>query len=330
MITFEPKLQKLCFTGGATDVFLNGHQESWVETASGSQLAANPFKTEEALADFVINLIAETGRHLDQANPFADVTIDATEIEGVDANKISGVRVHAALASACTGKTLVSIRVHGRDVLELADLRKQGMFNERVEKQLLQIVESRANFIISGATGAGKTTLLRAMMLQAETDRVIAIEDVAELNLGNEYFLSLQTRPANIEEKGEISLDRLLREALRMRPDRLLVGEVRGRELVTMLQALNTGHRGSATTIHANSMAAVPTRLLGIASSAGLTTEQIAGQIAEAFEFVIHLGVVAGRRQVIQVGRLNFDAGQLTVPPVQPRGRAKVSSVEAA
>ncbi|MEI6590945.1 MAG: ATPase, T2SS/T4P/T4SS family, partial [Actinomycetes bacterium] len=259
-----------------------------------------------------------------------DVTIDAAEIEGVDTSKISGVRVHAALASSCTGKTLVSIRVHGRDAFDISDLKKQGMFNDRLERQLLEIVDSQANFIISGATGAGKTTLLRAMMLEAEGDRIIAIEDIAELNLGNDYFLSLQTRPANIEEKGEISLDRLLREALRMKPDRLLVGEVRGRELVTMLQALNTGHRGSATTIHANSMAAVPTRLLGISAAAGLVAEQIAGQIAEAFEFVIHLGLVQGRRQVIQVGRLNIENGQLLVAPVAARNRLKASSVEAA
>jgi pilus assembly protein CpaF len=150
------------------------------------------------------------------------------------------------------------------------------------------------------------------------------------LNLGNDYFLSLQTRPANIEGRGEISLDRLLREALRMRPDRLLVGEVRGHELATMLQALNTGHRGSATTVHANSLAAVPTRLLGIAAAAGLAPALIAEQIAEAFEFVIHLANVDGVRRVEQVGRLEIRDGVLTVAPIAVRGRGRVASVEAA
>jgi pilus assembly protein CpaF len=330
MISLQPKLRKLLLTSGATDVFLNGHRETWVQSISGSQIVENPFASEDSLDEFVINLIAETGRHLDQSNPFADVTIDAGEIDGVDQNRISGLRVHAALASACSSKTLVSIRIHGREALDLVDLKKQEMFNERTYKQLLEIVDQAANFIISGATGSGKTTLLRAMMFEAEQDRVIAIEDVAELNLGNDFFLSLQTRQANIEQRGEVSLDRLLREALRMRPDRLLVGEVRGAELITMLQALNTGHRGSATTVHANSMQAVPTRLLGIAAASGLDANQVASQIAEAFDFVIHLEAVGEGRRLKSIGRIEFDGEKLEVLPIAPRARAKVERVAAA
>jgi pilus assembly protein CpaF len=330
MLTLDPTLIRLVSTAGATDLFLNGHRETWLETRDGVAQIDNPFASEAELADFAINVIAETGRHLDQANPFADVTVAADQIEGLDGVSFSGLRIHAALASACSGKTLVSIRVHGREAFDLADLKKQGMFNDRVEKQLLEIVDRRANFIISGATGAGKTTLLRAMMLEAVDDRILAIEDVAELNLGNEFFLSLQTRQANIEGRGEISLDRLLREALRMRPDRLLVGEVRGLELVTMLQALNTGHSGSATTIHANSHDAVCTRLLGIAAAAGLAPDLIAGQIAEAFEYVIHLSALDGMRKVAQIGRLELQGEQLVVVPLAARGRGRVASVEAA
>lgn len=328
MITLDPKLQKLIAAPGVTDIFLNGHTETWLETSTSTSEVASPFESEEQLADFAINLIAETGRHLDQANPFADVTIPASDIQGLEASGISGIRFHAALASACSSKTLVSLRVHGRGVFDLADLQKEGMFSERTAKQLVDIVAESANFIISGATGAGKTTLLRAMLLEAPEDRVVAIEDVAELNLGNEYFLSLQTRPANIEGRGEITLDRLLRESLRMRPNRLLVGEVRGGELITMLQALNTGHRGSATTIHANSLAAVPTRLLGIATSQGLSIEQISGQIAEAFDYVIHLSTDAGQRRIEQIGRLELVGGELAVVPVTARRRG--SSVQAA
>ncbi|MEN9753508.1 MAG: hypothetical protein RL670_1199 [Actinomycetota bacterium] len=336
MLAFEPTLIRLISTPGTTDIFLNGHRETWLETHDGVTLADNPFESEKQLADFAINVIAETGRHLDQANPFADVTIESSEISGLEGGNFSGIRFHAALGSTCSSKTLVSIRVHGREALDLTDLKKSGMFNPAIEKQLLQIIDQRANFIISGSTGAGKTTLLRAMLLEAEADRIVAIEDVAELNLGNDYFLSLQTRPANIEGRGEISLDRLLREALRMSPDRLLVGEVRGAELLTMLQALNTGHRGSATTIHANSSDAVPTRLLGIAAASGVTPDQIVDQIAEAFEFVIHLELVNGERRIQQIGRLEVIDGQLRVNPLPAQGRSRsrnrglVSSVEAA
>ena len=163
--------------------------------------------------------------------------------------------------------------------------------------------------MIAGATGTGKTTLLRAMLLESH-DRIIAVEDVTELTAPN--IISLQTKPKNIEGVGEITLDDLVRQALRMRPDRICVGEVRGPELVSMLQALNTGHRG-ATTLHANSLEQVPERLISIASQQGLSSKALARLAASAFDYVVSLSVSGGKRRVSGVGKFIVDDDQLWV-----------------
>ena len=237
-----PKLAGLLAMSGVTDLLVNGWGQVWVQRGGNAlEPVASPFESEAELGRLAQELIAKGGRHLDQANPFADVSI------GSQAG--GGLRVHAALASGCNANTHLSIRVHMNRLFGLDQLSDFGMFDQSQLVLLRQIILQRENFLISGATGSGKTTLLRAMLAECVGERIIALEDVAEIGLQDSHFISLQTRQANNEGKGEIALDRLVREALRMRPDRLVVGEVRGAELIVMLQALNTGHRGAGATI---------------------------------------------------------------------------------
>ena len=154
-----------------------------------------------------------------------------------------------------------------------------------------------------GRNGAGKTTLLRAMLGACQGERVIAVEDVSEIGLESGHFISMQTRQANIEGAGEVGLDKLLREALRMRPDRLAVGEVRGAELLVMLQALNTGHSGGGATIHANSFDSVKNRIGSIAWQCGIAADELIAQAKSAIDWLIFVGRENGRHSVLQIGR---------------------------
>ena len=283
-----PKLGGLLMMPGVTDLLVNGYNQVWVERAGhGLEQLTSPFESEAELGLLAQNLIAQGGRHLDQANPFADVAI-------------SGLRVHAALASGCNPNTHLSIRIHLNRLFGLDQLAEFGMFSQAQLLQLRQILESKASFLISGATGSGKTTLLRAMLSECTAERIIALEDVAEIGIQSANFVSLQTRQANIEGRGEIALEKLVRESLRMRPDRLVVGEVRGAELLVMLQALNTGHRGAGVTIHANSLADVMPRVNAIGRAAGVDANSMMEQMRSAFQWIIHVE----NRRVIEIANV--------------------------
>lgn len=302
MTLLETKLGALLSSPGVTDLLVNGASQLWIQRVSGSlESAPSPFESESELAEFSQNLIGLGGRHLDQANPFADVSID-------------DYRVHAALASGCNPQTHLSIRVHANRLFGLDQLCDFEMFGPDELQVLRGIVARRESYLISGSTGSGKTTLLRAMLASCAGERVIALEDVAELGLEAGHFISLQTRQSNIEGKGEISLDRLVREALRMRPDRIAVGEVRGAELLVMLQALNTGHSGAGATIHANSIQDVPSRINAIGRSAGVGANDLAEMCHSAIEWVIHLS----ERKIVGFARLALtEAGRLEVVPYE-------------
>ncbi len=289
-----PKLGGLLAMPGVTDLLVNGWGQVWVQRAgqgsgSGLEPVASPFESEAELGRLAQELIAKGGRHLDQANPFADVSI-GSEAGG-------GLRIHAALASGCNPNTHLSVRVHLNRLFGLEQLCDFGMFDQTQLSLLKKIILDRENFLISGATGSGKTTLLRAMLAECVGERIIALEDVAEIGLQGAHFISLQTRQANNEGKGEIALDRLVREALRMRPDRLVVGEVRGAELIVMLQALNTGHRGAGATIHANSLEDVLPRVYAIGRSVGIDSKDMSEQMQSAFSWMIHVD----HRKVVKI-----------------------------
>ncbi len=289
---FGPRLAGLIASPGVTDVLVNGHEQVWLQRGRGHlELVPSPFESEQELGALAQGLIAGGGRHLDQANPFADVSVEGK------------FRVHASIASACHPRTLLSVRVHLDRHFGLVELRDAGMFGDLEFEVLKGIIARRENYLIAGAAGSGKTTLLRAMLAECRGERVIALEDVAEIGLETGHFISLQTRQSNIEGNGEISLERLVREALRMRPDRIAVGEVRGAELLVMLQALNTGHSGAGATIHANSFESVGERIGAIGRQAGVATEDVISQAKSAIDWLIYVDRTAEGRRISEIGR---------------------------
>ena len=285
-----------------TDILLS-ESESLVDYGDGLVQFTDFQVSESELAAIARELIELGGRRLDLANPFADVCLPG------------GLRVHAVLKSGCSSKTLLSIRLHQAKAITLSELFNSLSASPLQQTIIREIVDSGESFLISGPTGSGKTTLLRAM-LSGSTERVIAVEDVTELAGNN--IICLQSRSVNVEGQGKITLEQLVREALRMRPDRIVVGEVRGLELMAMLQALNTGHRG-ATTIHANNLLQVPERLSTIKADLAISDTAYFKMIASAFDWVIALEAKAGTRSVSGIGKFVIEAGELVVKDYQPR-----------
>lgn len=296
----------------ATDVLVNGFERVYVLMADGSTMGVfSPFRSEAELAQAAQQLVGLAGRRLDLANPFADISIAET------------LRVHAVLASGCSSKTLLSIRIHRPQQFSLVELAESGFITGNQLTILRRMIADRDSFIISGPTGAGKTALLRALLGECNNERIIVIEDVAELTGLGSTVVNLQTRVANVEGKGAIGLENLVSQALRMKPERLVVGEVRSTELVPMLQALNTGHQGSGTTIHANSLADVPSRILAIGRSAGLDAWVISELAHSAIKAVIQIGLVGGQRKIVDIGRLSkTKQGWLQIEPWRAAGEA--------
>jgi pilus assembly protein CpaF len=285
-----------------TDILLSESQ-SLVDYGDGLVQLEGFQVSESELAAIARELIELGGRRLDLANPFADVSLPG------------GLRVHAVLKSGCSDQSLLSIRLHQAKAITLSELFISLSASPSQQTMIREIADSGESFLISGPTGSGKTTLLRAM-LSGSTERVIAVEDVTEL--AGKNIVCLQSRSINVEGQGKITLEQLVREALRMRPDRLVVGEVRGLELMAMLQALNTGHRG-ATTIHANNLFQVPERLSTIKADLAISDTAFFKMIAAAFDWVIALEARAGSRRVSGIGKFAIEAGELVVKDYQPR-----------
>ena len=229
-----------------------------------------------------------------------------------------GVRVHAVLPPISPAGAAVSIRVQRAVPLGLRELAERGFFAQVSLSEVRALVDGRANLLITGAAGSGKTTLLGALLASAPAgERIVVIEDVAELQLPHPHVVALEARQANLDGAGAMGLDRLVREALRMRPDRLVVGECRGAELRELLGALNTGHDGGAGTMHANSLADVPARLEALGSMTGLAPDALARQAVSAFDAVLHVERTAQGRRLATHGVLALDRrGRLTASAV--------------
>jgi pilus assembly protein CpaF len=284
-------------TDSITDLFVNGANGLWIDDGSGLVRAPHWRADERALRDLAVQLISLGGRHIDEATPCVDVRLD------------DGVRVHAVLPPISTSGTLLSIRVPRRERFRLADLAERGMLTPSQNELLRDAISERVNLLITGAGGSGKTTLLSAILGEAApTERIVAIEDVAELRVEHPHFIALESRQANLEGAGELGVQRLLREALRMRPDRLVVGECRGAEIRELLGALNTGHDGGAGTLHANSLTDVPARLEAVGALAGLSASAIGRQAVSAIGLIVHLEHRRGVRRVAGMGRLGLDS----------------------
>ncbi|GAA1699027.1 hypothetical protein GCM10009808_15660 [Microbacterium sediminicola] len=275
-----------------TDVFVNGAGSVFVDDGSGLREVPSPPRSEAETRALAVALVGAGGRHIDEATPCVDVRLDG------------GVRVHAVLPPLAVDGTLVSIRVSRLARIRLRDLERGGMFDAELALRLRSLVSERRNILVTGATGAGKTTLLAALLSEADPrERIVTIEDVAELAIDHPHHVRLEARQANLEGAGAIDLARLAREALRMRPDRLIVGECRGAEVRELLTALNTGHDGGAGTVHANSLGDVAARLEALGALAGLGDRALARQVASAIDVVIHVERDSGgRRHIAALG----------------------------
>ncbi|GAB3616210.1 hypothetical protein GCM10027416_07670 [Okibacterium endophyticum] len=290
---------------GVTDIFVNGAAGLWIDRGTGLEAVPGWNLDEQGLRRLAVRLIAMGGRHIDEASPCVDVRLHG------------GIRVHAVLPPISVTGTLLSIRLPRMRRLTLAELADRGMFRDDplLLERLRSAVVERTNLLITGAGGTGKTTLLGAMLAEAPAnERIVAIEDVAELGIEHPHVVSLEARQANLEGAGGLGLDRLVREALRMRPDRLVLGECRGPEVRDMLAALNTGHDGGAGTLHANSLHDVAARMEALGALAHMTPDAVARQTISAIGVVLHLERVDEVRRLAQIGRFELDAhGRLTM-----------------
>lgn len=301
-------LEALLCEPNVTDVLVNGPSSVWVDRGKGPQLEPVRFRDEAAVRRLAQRLAASAGRRLDDATPY------------VDARMPDGTRLHAILPPVAPRGTCVSLRIPRRRVFTLDDLVALGTIPAHGAPWLLALVLSRCAFLISGGTGSGKTTLLSALLSVADPgERLLLVEDSGELEPAHPHVVRLEGRPANVEGTGQVSLRDLVRQALRMRPDRLVVGEVRGAEVVDLLAALNTGHEGGCGTVHANSAIDVPARLEALALAAGLGRDALHAQVAAGLDAVVHIERDrAGVRRVagIHTLRRGTDALVTSVPAI--------------
>lgn len=277
---------------GVTDVLVNGSGEVYLDRGAGLELTEVSFPDEASVRRLAQRLAATGGRRLDDASPYVDVRLG------------DGTRCHAVLAPIARPGTTISLRVPGAERLDLDALVAAGMAPPMLAVLLERILAARLAFLVSGGTGSGKTTLLAALLGRVPRDeRLVVVEDSSELRPDHPHVVGLEARPANLEGAGAVEVRTLVRQALRMRPDRLVVGEVRGAEVVDLLAALNTGHEGGCGTLHANSSRDVPARVEALALAAGLDRAAAHAQLAAAVDLVVHLARgVDGRRRVAELG----------------------------
>lgn len=277
---------------GVTDILVNADGTVWVDDAAGLHAVGERIPVEDARA-LAVRLATAGGRRLDDAAPC------------VDARLPDGTRLHAVLPPLSTGGALISLRRPARVRMSLADLTSTGALSPVTREVLEAVIASRVAFLISGGTGSGKTTLLAAMLAGVPAvERMILVEDARELDPDHPHVVHLQSRHPNAEGAGGVDLSTLVRQCLRMRPDRIVVGECRGAEVRELLQALNTGHEGGCGTLHANAAADVPARLEALGALGGLGTRALASQAASALDVVIHLARRDGVRTVDHIARL--------------------------
>jgi pilus assembly protein CpaF len=283
-------LEPLLRLPGVTDVLVNGPDQVFIDRGSGLEPAPVAFPDDDAVRRLAQRLAAGAGRRLDDASPYVDLRLG------------DGSRFHAVLAPLARPGTVISLRVPSARAFTLDELESSGMVVPAVADLLRRLVLARSAFLVSGGTGSGKTTLLASLLsLVAPEERLVLVEDASELRPDHPHVVGLEARPANIEAAGAVELHTLVRQALRMRPDRLVVGEVRGAEVVDLLAALNTGHEGGCGTLHANSAADVPARVEALALAAGLGREAAHSQFASGVDVVVHLRRRDGRRVLTEI-----------------------------
>lgn len=290
---------------GITDILVNSTRV-WVDCGRGVEPIDDGFSSEEEVRALAITMAAICGKRLDDAVPIVDGILPM------------GVRVHAVIPPLSGEGTIISLRIPARGGLTLEQMRKGASIDDTTQQILSRMLDVRCNVLISGATGSGKTTLLSALLSSISVnERLICIEEMSELHPAHPHVVHLQARQANTQGRGEVSLSELVRAAMRMRPDRIILGECRGGEVRDIMSALNTGHRGSFATIHANTPAEVPARLSALGALAGMSAEATHVQARAAFDLVVHMERSVGSygntgRRVAQIGVFGLERGELT------------------
>jgi pilus assembly protein CpaF len=282
---------------GVTDLLLDGAGMLWLDRGGGLVRAERWAPLDPAAARLLaVGLVARGGRHLDDASPCVDVRLT------------TGMRVHAVLPPVTTRGPVLSVRIGRRRPWRLVDLVDAGAVPHAIAERLLEAMRERRNVLVCGPAGSGKTALLAALLAEApHSERIVTIEDVAELDIDHPHVIGLETRQPNSDGAGAVGLPRLVREALRMRPDRLVLGECRGAEVADLLAALNTGHDGGAGTVHSTSLEDVAARLEALGALAGLAPEALCRQVLSAIDLVVHLGRREGVRRIERLGAFTED-----------------------
>jgi len=301
-------LEPLLRLPGVTDVLVNGAEQVWIDRGEGLELTDVRLPGEAAVRRLAQRLAAAASRRLDDSTPYVDLRLP------------DGSRLHAVLSPLSRPGTAISIRVPRARAFALDELVEAGSIDVDGAALLRRLVARRRSFLVTGGTGSGKTTVLNALLSLADRgERLVLVEDAGELRPDHPHVVALEARPANSEGAGEIPLRTLVRQALRMRPDRLVVGEVRGAEVVDLLAAMNTGHEGGCGTVHANSAADLPSRIEALALAGGLDRAAAHSQLAAAVDVVVHLGRHDGVRVVAELGVLERDRGGLVsvIPAVR-------------
>jgi pilus assembly protein CpaF len=295
----EPLLQD----SSITDILVNGHEVVFVERKGVLEKVETRFKDERHLLRIIQKIVSAVGRRIDESSPF------------VDARLPDGSRVNAIVPPLAVDGSLLSIRKFAKIPISMAKLAELGSVPPTIAEFLKGVVAARRNVLISGGTGSGKTTLLNAMSsFIDERERIVTIEDSAELQLQQAHVARLETRPSNIEGKGEVTQRDLVKNALRMRPDRIIIGEVRAGEAFDMLQAMNTGHDGSMTTVHANTARDSLSRIEQMIGMSGIdiSPRSARAQIASALHVVVQIGRLSdGRRRLLSVSEVAGMEGEV-------------------
>lgn len=283
-------LAELLTDPAVTDIVVNGPGEVWLDRGCGLEPTGIRFADADSLRRIAQRLAAACGRRIDDASPFVDVSLP------------DGTRLHAVLPPVAVGGPYLSLRTLRRKAFSLAELVAAGTLEPEAAWLLTNIVRARLSYVVSGGAGSGKTTLLATLLgLVGAHERIVVVEDATELRPQHPHVVSLQSRTSNVEGAGTVPLRELVRQALRMRPDRLVVGECRGAEVVDLLGALNTGHDGGAGTVHANSAADVPARLEALGLLAGVGREALHAQIGAGLQVVLHLRRSDGLRVLEEI-----------------------------
>lgn len=303
-------LQPLLADPATTDVLVSAPDQVWVEQAGRLRRTEVRFPDAEAVRRLAQRLAQAAGRRLDDASPFVDAPLPG------------GVRLHAVLPPIAPDCTCISLRVLRPATHRLDTLQQAGTVCAEAGALLRAIIAARLAFLIVGGTGSGKTTLLAALLgCVPAQERIVCVEEAPELAPQHPHVVRLTTRQPNIEGAGEVTLRDLVRQALRMRPDRLVIGEVRGAEVCELLAALNTGHQGGAGTLHANCPTEVPARLEALAALGGMPRQALHSQLAAAVQVVLHVIRRAGVRELATVGVLRRDGDLVQVLPAWQHGQ---------